>query len=430
MNKQRLQILIEAWRDDCLTLEQAAELSWLVREAEDARRIFRAEAQLHGLLHCVVMNSQALPTERPRAWERRPWLTAVAAAAMVAALALMWYRNSGESTIATVNEIHGSVEWNNGRGSTPIALQNGENVFAGTIVLESDEAFVQLKLNDGTLVSLTGSTELNFSDDGRKRLLLRSGTLSAEVKPQRKDRPMLVRTSAAEVEVLGTQFTMDAESTTTALSVKSGCVSLKRLIDGEFVKVNAKQSVFASFDTGKLEPAERAAPPLQWATKYETPPSTPGTYAWLPANDGVPARLQAIPFVAGRRKDDSLIIHYGVNLHSRMNSQQGLVTLDAKTVVRFRYRLKRETRLVCFLCCKNASGQYAGNYAIRWPVSNTPPDAGGWRWAELPLSSALAFEPEKDSNPVGTQVKLARIHSNEVDAGLEISEAEIGTSKQ
>lgn len=54
MNRQRLEELTDHWRDGCLTEAQASELNLTLRESEEARRFFRAEAQLHGLLHCAV----------------------------------------------------------------------------------------------------------------------------------------------------------------------------------------------------------------------------------------------------------------------------------------------------------------------------------------------------------------------------------------
>jgi ferric-dicitrate binding protein FerR (iron transport regulator) len=437
MNLQQTQALFEAWRDERLTGEQASTLNQLLRESEAARRFFRAEAQLHGLLHCAVANRQAqsriIEIGSPA---RQRWVIAATVAGTIAATLIistamfLWFRNPGEKTIAAVKEIHGTVDWNSGIGVASRRLHAGDRVMAGTIVLEGDATFVQLRLDDGTLVSLNGNSELNFSDDGRKRLFLRSGTLVAEVKPQPKDRPMLVRTPAAELVVLGTQFTLDAEPTATALSVTSGSVSLRRLIDGEVIKVNAKQSVLAVFETSKLQACERVSPPLQWSSTYDLPPATPGTYRWLPASDGVPARLQAVPFVAGRRKDDSTVIHYGISLHSRMGCQQGLVTLEANTVIRFRYRLSRETPLECFLCCQRPDGVYAGNYGITCTQSDSRPDAGGWRWATVSLTKAHALDPARGVNPIGTQVRLARILSLEEDAGLEISETRIGPANE
>jgi hypothetical protein len=46
--------LIERWRDGTLTPSEARELSDLLRIDEQARREFRSEAKLHGLLHCAT----------------------------------------------------------------------------------------------------------------------------------------------------------------------------------------------------------------------------------------------------------------------------------------------------------------------------------------------------------------------------------------
>ncbi len=74
------QTLFDAWRDDCLTDEQATELNQLLRESQDARKLFQAEAQFHGLLHCAVIgsvvratsasisNSKTPLTPRPGTW--------------------------------------------------------------------------------------------------------------------------------------------------------------------------------------------------------------------------------------------------------------------------------------------------------------------------------------------------------------------------
>lgn len=54
MNRQQLEELTDHWRNGCLTEGQASELNQALRGSEEARRYFRAEAQLHGLLHCAA----------------------------------------------------------------------------------------------------------------------------------------------------------------------------------------------------------------------------------------------------------------------------------------------------------------------------------------------------------------------------------------
>ncbi|MEI6713866.1 MAG: hypothetical protein WCO60_08950 [Verrucomicrobiota bacterium] len=85
MNHKRFLSLIDAWREEQLTEEEAAELSQILRDSEDARRIFKDEANMHGLLHRAVMASSisnaaatlSLPDEStfsPTTRPQRPWL--------------------------------------------------------------------------------------------------------------------------------------------------------------------------------------------------------------------------------------------------------------------------------------------------------------------------------------------------------------------
>jgi hypothetical protein len=89
MNRERLQELVEAWRDGALTEEQARKLNEELRQSADARKFFSAEARMHGLLHGAVMAAsveQAAQTLSPDTKRRlipfpiRPqWLAAAAA---------------------------------------------------------------------------------------------------------------------------------------------------------------------------------------------------------------------------------------------------------------------------------------------------------------------------------------------------------------
>lgn len=110
MNTEQLHSLIDAWRDDALTPEQAATLSQCLRESEEARRVFQAEAQMHGLLHCAVMNSIVEQTDmlgassatrgRARIWlQWRP--LAAAAAGIVLGMfctSIVWAVSSPRAT--------------------------------------------------------------------------------------------------------------------------------------------------------------------------------------------------------------------------------------------------------------------------------------------------------------------------------------------
>src|SRR5438876_453377 len=65
------------------------------------------------------------------------------------------------------------------------------------------------------------------------------GQFEASVARQRPFRPLVVTTAQAEARVLGTRFTLAATTNATRLEVADGKVRLKRLSDGEAVRVGA-----------------------------------------------------------------------------------------------------------------------------------------------------------------------------------------------
>ena len=56
------------------------------------------------------------------------------------------------------------------------------------------DAWFELEFNDGSQVVIAGNSMLTISDLGQKELRLREGSFSANVIPQPKGKPMLVRT--------------------------------------------------------------------------------------------------------------------------------------------------------------------------------------------------------------------------------------------
>ena len=70
-----------------------------------------------------------------------------------------------------------------------------------------------------------------------KRFALRAGKIEASVARQRPFRPMVIVTPQAEARVLGTHFTLAADTNATTLEVTEGKVKFTRASDGKAVKV-------------------------------------------------------------------------------------------------------------------------------------------------------------------------------------------------
>ena len=80
-------------------------------------------------------------------------------------------------------------------------------------------------------------TVLTVSDHGQKELHLKEGSLSSNAKPQPAGKPMRIYMPSAMLEVLGTQFEVEARLSATMLNVSEGKVRVKRLSDGSTVDV-------------------------------------------------------------------------------------------------------------------------------------------------------------------------------------------------
>jgi len=174
------------------------------------------------------------PRNRLARW---PW--AVAAAAVIAFIASMYFQQpSAEPEIAKITGLNGSLQWTGDGGRVFHDLHVG--------------TWFELQFNDGSTVTISGNSMLTFSDHGQKKLYLKEGNVSGNVKPQPASRPMLIYTRSAMLEVLGTQFEIEAGLAATMLNVSEGRVRVKRLSDGRTIDVPAKHRVVAAADREML----------------------------------------------------------------------------------------------------------------------------------------------------------------------------------
>lgn len=117
MKTKRLDELTEAWRDGTLSEEQAAELSRLLRESDEARQTFRDDARFHGMLHAATAASAidelsiASASSRVRFGESRYRFTQRSFAATLvgvligAGCASLAWAFAGPSSVATLTRL-------------------------------------------------------------------------------------------------------------------------------------------------------------------------------------------------------------------------------------------------------------------------------------------------------------------------------------
>ena len=182
---------------------------------------------------------------------RWPWAIA-AAAVIVLTTSLYFVRPITERPIAKVTGLNGSLQWTGNGGRVFHDLRVGTELPGGTVEGMTPGSWFELEFNDGSTVTISGNSTLTFSDHGQKKLHLKEGSVSGNVKPQPTGKPMLIYTRSAMLEVLGTQFEVEAGLAATMLNVSEGSVQVKRLSDGKTVDVPAKHRVVAAADREML----------------------------------------------------------------------------------------------------------------------------------------------------------------------------------
>jgi ferric-dicitrate binding protein FerR (iron transport regulator) len=426
-------LLIQRLLDGTLTPAEHAEVNQRLRDDATLREHLRDIAE-----QAVAMGDMARqrktdtlvrsPHSAGKSARYSSWLALAASLTVLAASAWL-FLGSRETPVLTLVDASGSVAWSHG-GEWRTEIGIGESMAAGTLETVGESATAQLQFRDGTLISLTGESELSFSEDGQKLLVLREGSLSAQVKPQPKGKPMLVRTPSAEAEVIGTVFNLSIRSEDTLLKVDEGLVKLKRLSDGSAIDVPAKSSALASLDsTSKLNSSSTPDALSAWSFDFTTTvPPNDWRGVWRDTSEG--GRMVSSPYVASRRSEDSIITHFGVSVRTSMLSPPLTLIATDRSVVRYRLKQDQLARLQVMLLTNVPKGSYGGNFECVIEADQLKPDADGWCDIEIPASR---FKPadhrrniqERYPSPVGHILTGILISSFQKDTKLTVARFEL-----
>lgn len=422
--------LLMRYLDGNLAADELRAVNDLLRRDGNARRwLLEISGQAVALGDLARSRTVAMAPDvrTPPAWNGL-WPLAWAAALVLLAFAgLAGWRWHAARPVATLVEATGSIIWSGGRGEAKPDLAAGARLRQGTLETIGAVATAQLRFGDGTALTIGGNSEVDFAANGQKRVVLKSGSLSASVAKQPAGRPLIVRTATAEMEVLGTAFAVDAQADLTRLSVEEGRVRFRRLVDGTAVDVDARQDAVASLDVREpLAAGTSAMPSEAWRLDYTMPPGA-GSRGEVRAADGeTPARARGVPLVMGRRKDGSPVIHFGIAVRDHARPSAGsFVTLTADSRVTLRWRAARPTGLFVFLATQRPGGGFGGNFEFKLPRDAGVPDAGGWRTVSVPVGD---FRPllARRAAFAGNGVSVLMVTTYEEDAGLEVAGMGIG----
>ena len=276
MSKQ-LRALAREYADGTITADQLNQLEELLRNDAEARDVYLQELNLITGLEDLSLDTAGQSLEdvvKKDPWGHRRqsilWSgVAVTAAAILIGFGLFW-QTPTNAEIGSLTALNGQVRWTGNDGRLNDSPSLGMPLPGGTLELLTADAWATFEFTDGSIVTLAGESEAVISEQARKELHLRNGRLSADIVQQTAQQPMLVRTSSAELEVLGTQFNVAAQNVATTLAVNKGRVRLKRITDGREVEVQANQSVTASLENQNDLPLnERIAPASVWTSDLQ-----------------------------------------------------------------------------------------------------------------------------------------------------------------
>ncbi len=364
--------------------------------------------------------SDTTPRDAPPRIAKWSW-AAVAAAAVVLIAALVVQWPNTERPIAKITGLSGALQWTGDGGRVLDELDVGTELAGGTVEGMTPRSWFELEFVDGSTVTISGNSMLTFSDRGQKKLHLKEGNISANVKPQPTGKPMVIHTRTAKLEVVGTQFEVQAGLAATMLNVSVGEVLIKRLSDNKTVHVLARQRVIAAADR-ELSPEPVPDSVSQWKSQLHLGPD--GTQGrWSPETDAGDARLGAIPYTVAQ----GLTIYTAGFTISRGDKPP--VILQSGSRLRVRGQIASTYKVYFGVTVRHPSGEFAGRFQTTRPVDEFQTG----RDFELALQlDAFQLDPslttmkhKLPSDPFDLVVDTFWCHTLDKPAGLEIAEMEL-----
>ena len=440
---KELDALLGKLVDESLTAKEKVRLNTIMQDEPEAREFYQDYLDLHGALEERLgvpdfssLNAVIDPETKPQT-NSSPilfggWGWAVAAALVVG----LFIQFSGqqpeampELPIAQITKLSGPLLWTGDGGQVNRNLHAGSKLFGGTIEGMGPDAWLELEFKDASQVVIAGNSILTISDLGQKELRLREGSFSANVMPQPKGKPMLVRTRSALFEVMGTRFSVDAGLSSSTLTVNEGRVRATRLSDGSSVDVFENQRVVAAL--GRELVAEEIPQSVTiWKSDLENGKKR-NHGEWIPPNGEEPASLKIVPYTLPSKNHLRQKTIYTLGIPVSVCDQPPVV-LQPESKVRVRGKIESSHPIYFGLTLSLPDGDFAGRFQIRRPAlefKSGEPFEVVLDLNDYQLDPSLAQWAESlPKSPYGLIVKNVWCHTLWDPAGLEVSEIELMTT--
>ena len=437
-NDSRRELLLR-YLDGRVTPEERLRVAELLRSDASAREFLRTVSEqavmVADLERIAAGRAEALHPRRAVAEQRRKivpvnfrawqWRAAAAALVMVLAALAFQFRSNARPGMVRVTKVTGSSQYFGSKGKIQNALTAGTSLGAGdTLETRSCDAWIELKLRDGSTLTIAGNATLRLLDGeaGGKRFELSQGSLWANPATGATGEPLLIQTPTMTVEVRGAQFNIQTSSTKSIVRVNEGSARVKKNLDGSIVAVAKGQQVATAL--GWKEPLvvkSQPAPINYWACDlWQVPEVILGR--WLPPTEQQRARLGAEPLLWPISERDSMMI-YAVALAAWKSSEHPVV-LHADSKLRFRGRTERSQTVRFGFSAQKIRGVFAGKFEVDIPPASLGPAGETWE-VELPLANFHPLHPHLAASPEGLELTDVYALTINEDAGMEINHIEL-----
>ena len=425
--------------DGRVTAEEQQRVSELLRTEPAARAFLREVSEqavmVADLERIAAGRKEALQPRQAVAEQRRKvvpvnfraWRWRVAAAAVIALLAVGAFQLTPKTKqeIARVSKVTGSSQFFGSNGKIENTLATGTPLVAGdTVETRSCDAWIELKLHDGSTLTIAGHSTLRILDQaaGTNQFKLLQGSLWKSPAPESPARAILIQTPALTAELRGAQFDIQASPSETMLRVNEGSARVTQTLDWRAIEVPKGHQVVALL--GKpvaLSAAVQPKPINYWACDlWQVPEVTLGR--WLPPTGSERARLGAEPLLWPLAGRDPLML-YAVAI-AAWKSTDHPVLLQSGSTLRFRGRTERVQTVRFGFSAQKMRGAFAGKFEV-----DVNPDAlglAGETWeVELPLANFRPLHPHLAASPEGLELTDVYALTINNDAGLEINHIEL-----
>ena len=422
-----LDVLLNRLIDGTLDVETTSQLQSTLTVSAPARRRYRQILAMHAGLqwdYVAAVREQVSPNSRTSRLRWLPVIMALAASLLVV-VGLWIYQSTRPLATLTVASINGgNFSWNNGTTDRR-SLTEKEVLTAGRFILEGDSATAVLRFDDGSVLPLTGDTELTTINEDAKKIQLTRGIISADVQPQHAGYPFIVRTATAELQVIGTRFMVAATDTGTALDVHHGRVRMQRLADGQAIEVAAQQSATATLDVAQaLQSSDRQRPPTHINLTFNQAPPSHWGGTWISPTGDKSGFIRAVPYVAGRTDKDAPIIHHGIYIRDQDAFSRPFVRFLEDSQLTMRFRVARpdgKAKVLLLICTHTASGAFGGTFNVVLNAADYSADAAGWRTVRLPIAELSPSRPMINPSIADRDAIFILPHTVSAQVGLEVA---------